>query len=270
MVFNLQALHAKSFTTMALTILLNSTILPVAVHYLYDGSKRFICFQKRNLMSLKDGSELRFLVCIHKADHIAGMVNLLGQSFPLQDSSITCYVLHLVELVGLDNPLFISHQMQKAEPGSRSYSNNVLIAFDYFKHCWKSISLELFTSISNPKYMHQEIYSLALDKQASFIMLPFHRVWSLDQTTVVSDDVARRNVNINVLRQAPCSVGIFVHRQNLLSTQKSDPCYKVHTYSSFTCFKRLIPCLNIKVILFKNGKFCRISLLTLFYAFIFV
>lgn len=222
----------KSFTTIAVMILLSSTILPVAIHYLYDSSKRFICFQKRNLMSLKLGSELKFLVCIHKADHIAGMINLLEKSFPLQEPTITCYVLHLVELVGLDNPLFISHQMQKAEPGSRSYSNNVLIAFDNFKHYWKSISLELFTSISNPKYMHQEIYSLALDKQASFIMLPFHRIWSLDQTTVVSDDVMRRNANINVLKQAPCSVGIFVHRQNLLSTQKNNPIYKVHILKS--------------------------------------
>ncbi|XP_010462597.1 PREDICTED: cation/H(+) antiporter 5-like [Camelina sativa] len=222
-----RALQAKSFTTMALMILISSTILPVTIHYLYDSSKRFISFQKRNLMTLKHGSELRFLLCIHKAGHIAGMINLLEKSFPLEDSSITCYVLHLVKLVGLDNPLFISHQMQTAEPGSRSYSNNVLIAFDSFKHYWKSVSLELFTSVSNPKYMHQEIYSLALDKQASFIMLPFHRIWSLDQTTVVSDDVMRRNTNINILRQAPCSVGIFVHRQNLISSQKSNPSFKV-------------------------------------------
>ncbi|CAH2038599.1 unnamed protein product [Thlaspi arvense] len=222
-----KTLHVKSFTTMAVMILLSSTILPVAIHYLYDASKRFICFQKRNLMSLKLGSELKFLVCIHKADHIAGMINLLGQSFPLQDFALGCYVLHLVELVGLDNPLFISHQMQKAEPGSRSYSTNVLIAFDSFKHYWKSITLELFTSISNRKYMHQEIYSLALDKQVSFIMLPFHRIWSLDQTTVVSDDIIRRQVNINVLRQAPCSVGIFIQRQNMVSTQKSNPTFKV-------------------------------------------
>ncbi|CAN8295022.1 unnamed protein product [Cochlearia groenlandica] len=224
-----QTLHVKSFTTLALMILVSSTILPIAIHYLYDASKRFISFQKRNLMSLKLGSELRFLICIHKADHIAGMINLLSESFPLEDPNFTFLVLHLVDLIGLDNPLFISHQMQKAEPGSRSYSANVLIAFDKFKHYWKSITLELFTSISNPKYMHQEIYSVALDKQASFIILPFHRIWSLDQTTVVSDDITRRNVNINVLRQAPCSVGIFVHRQNFLSTQRSNPSFKVCT-----------------------------------------
>ncbi|CAN8305918.1 unnamed protein product [Cochlearia groenlandica] len=222
-----KALQVKSFTTMAMMILVNSTISPVVIHYLYDASKRFICFQKRNLMSLKHGSDLKFVVCIHKSDHISGMINLIGESFPLEDSLLTCYVLHLVELVGLDNPLFISHQMQKAEPGNRTYSTNFLIAFDSFKHYCKTITLELFTSISNPKYMHEEIYSLALDKQASCIILPFHRVWSLDQTTVVSDDISRRNVNINVLRQAPCSVGIFVHRQNVLSTQKSDPYYKV-------------------------------------------
>ncbi|KAL9305407.1 Cation/H(+) antiporter 5 [Arabidopsis thaliana] len=220
-------LHVKSFTIMATMILVSSTISPVLIHYLYDSSKRFISFQKRNLMSLKIGSELKFLVCIHKADHISGMINLLAQSFPLHESTISCYVIHLVELVGLDNPVFISHQMQKAEPGNRSYSNNVLIAFDNFKHYWKSISLELFTCISNPRYMHQEIYSLALDKQASFLMLPFHIIWSLDQTTVVSDDVMRRNANLNVLRQAPCSVGIFVHRQKLLSAQKSSPSFEV-------------------------------------------
>ncbi|CAH8384028.1 unnamed protein product [Eruca vesicaria subsp. sativa] len=222
-----QTMHVKSFTTMALMILFSSTVLPVMIHYLYDGSKRFICFQKRNLMSLKLGSEMKFLTCIHKSDHIAGVINFLEQFFPLEDSTLTCYVLNLIELVGLDNPLFISHQMQKAEPGHQSYSTNVLIAFEKFKHYWKAISVELFTSISIPKFMHQEIYSLALDKQASFIMLPFHKIWSLDQTTVVSDDIIRRKVNINVLKQAPCSVGILVHRQKLVSTQKRKPYFKV-------------------------------------------
>lgn len=179
-------------------------------------------------MSLKLGSEMKILMCIHKSDHIAGVINFLEQYFPLEDSTLNCYVLNLIELVGLDNPLFISHQMQKAEPGHRSYSTNVLIAFDTFKHYWKSISVELFTSISNPKYMHQEIYSLALDKQASFIMLPFHKIWSLDQTTVVSDDVIRRKVNINVLSQAPCSVGVLVHRQKIVSAQKRKPIFKVY------------------------------------------
>ncbi|KAF8077144.1 hypothetical protein N665_1060s0022 [Sinapis alba] len=222
-----KSIQVKSFTTMALMILFSSTVLPVVIHYLYDGSKRFICFQKRNLMSLKPGSEMKFLTCIHKADHITGMINFLEQSFPLEDSTLTCYVLNLIELVGLDNPLFISHQMQKAEPGHMSYSTNVLIAFDQFKHYWKSITVELFTSIANPKYMHQEIYSLALDKQASFIMLPFHKTWSSDQTTVVSEDVLRRKVNMNVLTQAPCSVGILVHHQKMVPTQKRDPIFKV-------------------------------------------
>lgn len=225
--FDLQSIQVKSFTTMALMILFSSTVLPVVIHYLYDGSKRFICFQKRNLMSLKPGSEMKFLTCIHKADHITGMINFLEQSFPLEDSTLTCYVLNLIELVGLDNPLFISHQMQKAEPGHMSYSTNVLIAFDQFKHYWKSITVELFTSIANPKYMHQEIYSLALDKQASFIMLPFHKTWSSDQTTVVSEDVLRRKVNMNVLTQAPCSVGILVHHQKMVPTQKRNPIFKV-------------------------------------------
>ncbi|KFK43116.1 hypothetical protein AALP_AA1G082100 [Arabis alpina] len=224
-----KALNPKNFTTMAMMILISSTVLPVVIHYLYDASQRLICFQKRNLVILKLGSELKFLVCIHRSDHITGMINLLETYFPLEDSSLTCYVLNLVELAGSDNPLFISHQMQKTEPGSRSYSSNVLIAFNTFKQYWISITLELFTSISNPKYMHQEIYTLALDKQASLIILPFHRVWSLDQTTVVSDDITRRNVNINVLRQAPCSVGIFVHRQNMFSTQNSSPDLKVCT-----------------------------------------
>ncbi|XP_010523127.1 PREDICTED: cation/H(+) antiporter 5 [Tarenaya hassleriana] len=212
----------KTFTTMTAIILLCALFQPILINYLYDSSKRFVCYQKRNVMSLKFGSEVRVLVCIYQSHHITSMIKLLVGSFTSGEFTLACFVLHLVELVGQDNPLFISHKMQKPKPGSTSLSANVIVAFTNFKqNFWKSVSVDSFTSVSIPRYMDQEIAQLALEKVTSFILLPFHRTWSYDQTTLLSDDNTIRNVNLNILRRAPCSVGIFVHREYIRPTPKT-------------------------------------------------
>ncbi|KAJ4872197.1 Cation/H(+) antiporter 6A [Raphanus sativus] len=205
------------FTIVAAIILLNSIFIPVALELVHDPTKRFKSYRKRNLAILKHGAELHALVCVYKPDHITSMISLLEAFNPSKDSPMACNVLHLIELVGQSTPMFISHQLQKPELGSISCSDSVITSFRGFhQKIHEHTSLDIFTSVSVTKHMHEDICWLALSKSTSLIMLPFHRTWSSDRSTVISNDDKLRIININVLRRSPCSVGIFIYRKPIV------------------------------------------------------
>lgn len=225
-----QFLARDIYSILVLCIVLNSVFVPVAIGLLYDPSKQFMCYQKRNLASLKNSGELKTLVCIHRPDHISSMINLLESSYQSEESPLTCYVLHLVELQGQDVPTLISHKVQKLGVGTgKKYSENVILSFEHFhRYVCSSISIDTFTCIANSNHMQDDICWLALDKAVTLIILPFHRTWSLDRTSVVSDVEMIRFLNYNVLKQAPCSVAILIERH--LVNKKQDPQQSLKVY----------------------------------------
>ncbi|PON96880.1 DNA-directed DNA polymerase [Trema orientale] len=209
---DLNNLAESTFNFLIISILATSAIAPIFVKFLYDPSRKYAGYQKRNLMHLKPDSELRVLVCIHRPDDIPAMINLLDASSPTKESPISVYVLHLIELIGRSSPIFISHQAQRKSLSEFSYSQNVILSFRLFENNnWEAITINAFTAVSPPKLMHDDICTLALDKLTSLMILPFHRKWSLDGH-VEFDDNMLRSLNSKVLEIAPCSVGILVHR----------------------------------------------------------
>ncbi|MBA0762307.1 hypothetical protein Gotri_011941 [Gossypium trilobum] len=68
--------------------------------------------------------------------------------------------------------------------------------------------------------MHEDICTMALDKQTSFIILPFHRKWSVNGSVEAENNVVR-NVNCSVLDRSPCSVGILIDRGGRRKPMKS-------------------------------------------------
>ncbi|CAA7033734.1 unnamed protein product [Microthlaspi erraticum] len=218
-------IRPEVFTILATFILLNSIFIPMALELIHDPSKRFKCYRKRNLAILKDGAELQSLVCIYKPDHITSMISLLEAFDASKDSPMACNVLHMIELLGQASPMFISHQLQQPEPGSISCSDNVINSFRRFHKLFSEYtSLDIFTSVSMYKSMHEDICWLALSRNQSLILLPFHRTWSVDRSTVVSSDDKLRMVNLNVLKLAPCSVGILIYRKPIVTDDHSKIC----------------------------------------------
>ncbi|KAF5446630.1 hypothetical protein F2P56_032241 [Juglans regia] len=221
-----QLILDKALSLSIVTILINATIAPILVKYLYDPSRKYAGYKERDIMHNRSNAELRILVCIHKPDNIPAVIKLLEASGPTRQRPLTVYVLHLIKLIGRASPVFISHQMQKKTLSKTCYSENVIIAFNRFKQDnLDGISLlHVFTAISPPKYMHEDVCTLAMDKLASLILLPFHRKWSLDGF-VESEECAIRTLNCGVLELAPCSVGILVDRGR--STIPADSSYSV-------------------------------------------
>lgn len=195
--------------------MLNSAIIPPILRYLYDPSRMYAGYEKRNMQHLKLNSELRILSCIYRTDDISPMLNLLEATCPSRESPVAAYVLHLMELVGQANPIFISHKLQTRRTEDMSYSNNVLVSFEKFrKDYYGSVFVSIFTALSVPDTMHGDICMLALNNTTSLILLPFHQTWSADGSAIISDSNMIWNLNKSVLEVAPCSVGIFVYRSS--------------------------------------------------------
>jgi hypothetical protein len=219
----------ESYALSSLSILLTAFFVPLLVKYMYHPSRKYAGYQKRDIMHCRRNVELRVLACIHRQDDIAAVIKLLEVACPSSERPLAVYVLHLIELIGRASPIFISHQMQKKTVSNNSsYSENIILAFNLFKRDNEGVvSVNVFTSISPPKFMHEDICILGLDKLTSFIVLPFHRKWSIGGS-IESEDNTVRTLNCSVLELAPCSVGILVDRGHLgRSMVSSESSYSV-------------------------------------------
>ncbi|KAF3432879.1 hypothetical protein FNV43_RR23981 [Rhamnella rubrinervis] len=218
------------FTILAIVI-----VGPISVKYLYDPSRKYAGYQKRNIMHLKPNSELRIVSCINRPDDIPSTINLLDNSCPTKENPITVYVLHLIELIGRASPIFISHQMQQKVLSNISYSANMILSFGRFERDnWGTVTVNSFTSVSPPNLMHDDICTMALDKLASLIILPFHREWSMDGTVELDDNMVR-TLNCSVLDKAPCSVGILVNRGQVRRRPANSDASPAHAHVYSVC-----------------------------------
>ncbi|KHN24021.1 Cation/H(+) antiporter 3, partial [Glycine soja] len=212
--YDTKVIDGLGFGVMILSIMVVACIVQWSVKFLYDPSRKFAGYQKRNMMNLKPWSELRMLVCIHKPSHISSMIDVLDLCCPTTESPIIVEVLHLIELVGRALPIFIPHRLRRQASGlqHKSYSDDVILTFDIYEHDNPhAVSAYPCTAIAPPNLMHEDVCNLAFDKVASIIILPFHQRWSSDGE-VQFDDKNIRTLNNRVLEISPCSVGILVTR----------------------------------------------------------
>ncbi|XVE79371.1 hypothetical protein DITRI_Ditri14bG0053100 [Diplodiscus trichospermus] len=201
----------STFSVMSIGILLNSAIVPILVKYLYDSiSRKYAGYQRRDIMHLKPNAELKILACVRRPENVAAFIDLLNATCPTKESPNVIYVLHLIELIGRASPVFIAHQKQANRVAS-SFENFILAFNQYEQNNCGLVTVNAFTAISPPNLMHEDICTMALDKQTSFMLLPFHRKWSIDGSVEAEDNVIR-NLNCSVLERSPCSIGILVDR----------------------------------------------------------
>ncbi|KAK7300275.1 hypothetical protein RJT34_11117 [Clitoria ternatea] len=212
-------LSREQLTIMAISVLMLGSIAPIGVKAIYDPSRKYAGYQKRNILNLKPNSELKVVACVHKPFHIGSMKNALEICCPTSSNPLVVHVLHLMELIGRSSPIFISHRLQeRVGSGHFNYSEDVIVAFDLFEHDYAgNVSVSTYTAVSPSRFMHDDVCYLALDKLASIIILPFHLKWTEDGIVESTDDNIR-TLNSKVLEKAPCSVGILVSRGSSISS----------------------------------------------------
>ncbi|KAF5744467.1 cation/H(+) antiporter 15-like [Tripterygium wilfordii] len=206
----------QSYSMMlASMVLLTGTITPI-VKFIYNPSKQYMSSKKRTIQQAASNSELRLLSCIYHQDNTPSMINLLKLSHPTTSNPICFYIVHLIELAGRLSPLLIYHRPDNRDQDSFQYSNqsdHIIKAFRQFELQKRgTLMVNLFTAVSPYATMHDEICTLALEKRVSMVILPFHKQWSLHGTEEFAN---QRIVNRNIIRKAPCSIGIFVDKRTL-------------------------------------------------------
>ncbi|XP_019432096.1 PREDICTED: cation/H(+) antiporter 3-like [Lupinus angustifolius] len=203
----------EAISVMIISVLMVGTISAFGVKTLYDPSRKYAGYQKRNIINLKPNSELRVVACMHKPSHMIPIKNVLQLCSPSPGNELVVDLLHLMELVGRASPIFIAHHHQQKKGGESShhnYSGEVIVTFNLFEREYAgSASINTYTAISPFTLMYEDVCHLALDKFASLIILPFHIRWTEDGG-IESNDNNIRSLNTMVLERAPCSVGILV------------------------------------------------------------
>ncbi|KAK7300860.1 hypothetical protein RJT34_11711 [Clitoria ternatea] len=218
----LRMVDNEAYSNMMIALLWSTALATPAVKCLYDPSKRYLSLNRRRTIEhASPNEELRLMACVHCEENTTSIINLLEMSNSTPGSPICVYVLHLIQLRGRSAPVFIDHDPNNTKPNLNQTPHNdhssqhIINAFKSYEqqNFGGDVAVKLFTSISPYETMHDEICMQAAEKRACMLITPFHRQWR-------SSDISRaqpiRAFNRQLLRTAPCSVGILVERGNLI------------------------------------------------------
>ncbi|XWS53394.1 hypothetical protein CRYUN_Cryun11dG0153800 [Craigia yunnanensis] len=214
----LKLIDQESFTIMSISLVLMTGIITPLVKFLYKPSRRYISHKRRTIQHAHPETELRMLAGVYSQYQTPSIINLLELSNPTAKNPICFYVVHLLELIGRSAPLLITHRADRKSSVQMQSSERIINAFRLYEQSNEgAVVVNLFTAVSPYVTMHDEICGLALEKRVSLVIVPFHKQWS-SNAEMEELPTPIRSVNQQILRNAPCSVGILVDRGTLTGT----------------------------------------------------
>ncbi|MED6179581.1 hypothetical protein PIB30_002406 [Stylosanthes scabra] len=199
--------NIPGFTLLVLmTVALTATFTPL-ISTVYDPTRPYIVNQRRNIQHHLPDSKFSMVLCIQDDETINGLINVLDISNPNSTSPFIVHALRLFELVGRAYPLFIDHDKQEM-PSKYQWTHTINVLQRYQELKGEFLKLKLFTVVSPTKTMFQDICLVALENEASLIILPFKK------HNVYKKGISVQTMNSQVLNHAPCSIAIFVDKGN--------------------------------------------------------
>ncbi|KAK9232812.1 hypothetical protein WN943_023060 [Citrus x changshan-huyou] len=205
---------SQIFALLIANMVIVTSIASAVVGYLYDPSRRYKLDVRRAISKTKQNN-LRILVCINKEDNMNPIISLLEASNPTRNFPITAFVLQLIELKGSVTAFLKPyHQHTQSVVASSTHLINAFAQLERSYH--GNIVVQHFTTIAPYASMHDDVCTLALDKRAVIIIVPFHKQWGVN-CLVESSELPIRALNGNILDKAPCSVGVLVQRGKIKS-----------------------------------------------------
>ncbi|KAI3993570.1 hypothetical protein MKX01_002583 [Papaver californicum] len=202
-------INERIYTSLVLSMV-TGTISPT-VKVLYNPSRRCIAYKRRTIQNCKRNVEFRILASY---------------------SPICIYVIHLIQLQGRASPLLVAHKKCPKAGSQFNSSSHIINAFKFYeKQGAGAVSVNSFTAISPYTTMHDDICSIALERRASLIVLPFHHHPAFSSALHLPTSI--RKLNQNVLKRAPCSISLLVDRGTSQRAQVScnvmdkKPAYRV-------------------------------------------
>ncbi|KAI3458480.1 hypothetical protein Pfo_015143 [Paulownia fortunei] len=220
----------QEFALSVISVVGVTAIITPLIKFLYDPSKRYVPLKRRTIQHSKRDAELRILVCIQDQDNVPSIINILEASGATEESPIAVIAVVLEELVGRATHMLVAHQSTRMLLPNNSRSGHIINALRQYELCNEScVTIQSFSAISHLQMVHDDICRVALDQNATIVILPFHKHWEIDGS-IGSVNRAVQNMNIKVLDKTPCSVGILVDRGILtgsLSILNNQSIYRV-------------------------------------------
>nr|XP_010938280.1 cation/H(+) antiporter 15-like [Elaeis guineensis] len=211
-------IFAVILTTSMITMVL---VTPVVVLAYVQKSKPLAVYRRRNIQGGRSDMELRMLACVHNVRHVRSLTRLLDVSNPTKRSPIFVCALHLAELAaGRVSSMLIMHpsdgsahygcHRRTSLASNQPQSEGILVALGGYEQQSPGVSFQPLTAFSPPATMHEDVRSVAEERHACIIVLPFHKLMTVDGNMDEAGSSAVRPVNLNVLAIPPCSIAILV------------------------------------------------------------
>ncbi|KAK4256174.1 hypothetical protein QN277_009073 [Acacia crassicarpa] len=212
-------LSVVAFTIMVCAVFVMTILVPLLVNAIYKPRKLYEKYRLRTIEKLRMDSELRVLCYVLNIRQATSMAKVLRTMNATRISPLHVLGVHLVELIGRATALLaaqIQHPTQSASSQNLSHSQ---LKSEGISNTFKALSettsgairVETLNVVSTYETIHQDIQSLAEQKRTALILMPFHKELNLQGDLETSNE-AGKNINQNILQDAPCSVAIFVER----------------------------------------------------------
>ncbi|KAL0437540.1 UNVERIFIED_CONTAM: Cation/H(+) antiporter 15 [Sesamum radiatum] len=207
-------LSTQTYSLMVVAVLVMTMVVtPAAIWFrpVQDAEP----YKRRSMQKAKSDDEFRVLACIYNTRNVPTIINLLRTSNASPRSPINVFVLQLVELMGRATTLMVVHNSRSAGPRNPSHieaqADQIIAAFDNYELRSEGVQTQAVTARCTYTAMANEICIFAKEKRSTLIIIPFHKMLTLDGD-MVDINPSLQSVNESVLEDAPCSVGILVDR----------------------------------------------------------
>ncbi|WVY93722.1 hypothetical protein V8G54_032810 [Vigna mungo] len=208
LLLNMKAIEEKTFTLGIFTMVIVTGSASLCVYHMYDPSKKYGSYIKKTIRNSQPEPDLKILACVHHEENVYPIVNLLQAANPREDTPLSVFVLHLVELSGSVIPILTEDNIANK---SSQHIHNV---FDQFHmHNIGSVNLHFFTAKTPLVSMPYDVCNLAMQFTSNIVIMPFHKWYTKDNIEYLNASI--RTLNQHVLKKAPCSVGIFADRGHI-------------------------------------------------------
>ncbi|KAJ4843847.1 hypothetical protein Tsubulata_935544 [Turnera subulata] len=215
-----KVLHLQICVIMVLVYMAMTLIVKPIPYLIYSPKSHSKPYIERTIGSCTDCSEFRILLCVHGIHNIAGLTNLLEYSNSTKQKPIAVFAAHLVELVGRTTAMLVVHDRANGTNSGKENVDQVINALEEYKSKGQVESVRTWTLVSPYDTMHEDIYHLAEDNLTNLILVPFNRSSDLKGIAMQNNEASSiRKMSQNLLKRAPCTVGLFLDRgMGLLKT----------------------------------------------------
>ncbi|KAF8106101.1 hypothetical protein N665_0147s0057 [Sinapis alba] len=208
-------IHDMFVASLIITTLLSGILSSLLLRMQEKGFSH----QKTSLEFHDTKDELRVLTCVYGVRQARGLISLVSALHGASSSSLfTPYLMHLIPLPKKRKTELLYHELDEdgvnSIGGDDEFGTNegleINDSIDSFTRDRK-IMIRQVKLVAQMENMHEEICDGTEDLRVSIVFLPFHKHQRIDGKTT-NDGEVFRDMNRKVLKQAQCSVGIFVDR----------------------------------------------------------